>query len=99
MPSVDRAYQELKDQGLQVFLIDIRESPEAVRKAAHNRGYTAPILLDRTGDITGRQFGVWGPPTFFFLDKRGQLIARGEGERGWDRPEARAFLHALLALP
>jgi hypothetical protein len=99
LPSVNRAYNEFKEKGLQVYLVDFRESADAVRKTVAERGYTAPVLLDINGDITGRGFGVWGPPTFFFLDKRGQIIVRGEGERGWDRPEAKAFLRDLLALP
>jgi len=99
LPSVNRAYNEFKDKGLQIYLIDIRESAEVVRKTVAERGYTAPVLLDTSGDVAGRGFGVWGPPTFFFLDKRGQIIVRGEGERGWDRPEAKAFLRDLLALP
>ncbi len=99
MPSVNRAYEEFKDKGLQVYLVDIRESADAVRKTVTERRYTAPVLLDASGDVTGRGFGVWGPPTFFFLNKQGQIIARGEGERGWDRPEAKTFLRDLLAQP
>jgi hypothetical protein len=53
-------------------------------------------LLDASGDVTGKSYGVWGPPTFFFLNRKGQLVGRGVGERGWDRPAAKVFLRALL---
>lgn len=96
MPSVNRAYTELKDKGLEVVLIDFREDAETVRRAVRERGYTAPVLLDIKGDVTGRDYGVWGPPTVYFVDRQGRLIGRAVGGRDWDRPEARAFLRALL---
>ncbi|RPI09576.1 MAG: TlpA family protein disulfide reductase [Zetaproteobacteria bacterium] len=99
MPSVNRAYSEFKDQGLDVLLVDFREDAETVRRAVRERGYTAPVLLDRSGDVTGRVYGVWGPPTTFFVDRQGRLVARAVGPRGWDSPAAKAFLRALLEQP
>lgn len=97
MPSVNRAYDEFKEKGLDVFLVDYRESAETVRRAVRERGYKAPVLLDLSGDVTGKSYGVWGPPTVFFVDRAGQLVGRAVGPRGWDSPTARKFLHALLA--
>jgi len=99
LPSVNRAYSEFKDQGLDVLLVDFREDAETVRRAVRERGYTAPVLLDRSGDVTGRVYGVWGPPTTFFVDRQGRLVARAVGPRGWDSPAAKAFLRALLEQP
>jgi peroxiredoxin len=99
LPSVNRAYSEFKDKGLEVLLVDFREDAEAVKKAARDRGYTAPVLLDQSGDVTGRAYGVWGPPTVFFVDRKGQLLGRAVGPRGWDSPTAKTFLRALLELP
>jgi hypothetical protein len=99
LPSVNRAYSEFKDQGLEVLLVDFREDPETVGKAVRERGYTPPFLLDRSGDVTGRVYGVWGPPTAFFVDRAGRLLGRAVGPRGWDSPAAKAFLRALLEQP
>ncbi len=96
MPSVNRAYGEFKDKGLEVFLVNFREDPATVKRAVRERGYTAPVVLDRTGDVTGRVYGVWGPPTVFFVDRTGQLVGRAIGARGWDSPAATSFLRALL---
>jgi hypothetical protein len=96
LPSVNRAYTELKDKGLEVLLINFREDPEAVRRTVRERGYTAPVLLDVKGDVTGRDYGVWGPPTLYFVDRQSRLVGKVIGTRNWDRPEARAFLRALL---
>jgi hypothetical protein len=78
------------------LLVDFREAADLVRRTVQERGYIAPVLLDASGDVTGKSYGVWGPPTFFFVNRKGQLVGRGVGERGWDRPAAKVFLRALL---
>ena len=99
MPSVNRLYEEMKGKGLEVRLVDFRESADLVRKISQERGYTAPVLLDASGDVTGRVYGVWGPPTVYFIDRQGRLIGRAVGPRGWESPAARTFIEALLAQP
>ena len=81
------------------MLIDFREAADLVRRTVQERGYIAPVLLDASGDVTGKSYGVWGPPTFFFVNRKGQLVGRGVGERGWDRPAAKVFIRALLESP
>ena len=97
MPSVDALYKEYKARGLEVRLIAFRESSDVVRKAATERGYTAPVLLDESGDTTGRLYGVWGPPTVYLIDRQGRLVGRAAGPRAWESPPARALIEALLA--
>lgn len=96
MPSVNKLYQELKPRGFEVLLISFREDPELVRRTVEERGYTAPVLLDRSGKVTGEVYGVWGTPTAYFVDRRGRLVGRVVGPRGWDSPAARKFVLALL---
>ena len=96
MPSVNKLYTEFKSKGLEVLLISFRENPGVVKRTAQERGYVAPVLLDEKGDVTGREYGVWGPPTAYFVDRRGQLIGRAPGPRGWDSPEGHKFIRALL---
>lgn len=97
MPSVNRLHEELKGKGLEVRLVSFREDAGLVRKTTQERGYTAPVLLDTSGDVTGRLYGVWGPPTVYFIDRGGRLIGRAVGPRGWEAPAARTFIEALLA--
>ena len=99
MPPVNRLYEELKGKGLEVVLISFRESPATVQRAARERGYTAPVLIDESGDVTGRMYGVWGPPTIYLVDRRGQLVGRAVGPRDWSTPAARAFIQELLDVP
>ncbi len=97
MPSINQLYGAFRDKGLAVLLVNFRESPATVKRAVQERGYTAPVLLDESGDVTGRLYGVWGPPTLYLIDRRGQLVGRASGPRGWDSPQARKLIEALLA--
>ena len=99
MPPVHKLYSEFKGKGFEVRLINFRESPETVRRVARERGYSIPTLLDETGDVTGRVYGVFGPPTVYFVDREGRLIGRAAGTRDWNSAVARAFVKALLDAP
>jgi hypothetical protein len=96
LPPINRLYGELKGRGLEVWLVSFREDPALVRRVAQERGYVAPVLIDRSGDVTGRVYGVWGPPTIYLMDRQGQLVGRGVGPRDWSGPAARQLLLALL---
>lgn len=96
MPSVNHLYTELEKKGLAVLLVTFREDAELVRRTVKERGYVAPVLLDASGDVTGRLYGVWGPPTAYLVDREGRLIARLVGARDWDRPDIRQMLDTVL---
>ena len=49
-------------------MISFRERPALVKRTVAERGYTAPVLLDESGDVTGKAYGVFGPPTAYFVD-------------------------------
>jgi hypothetical protein len=79
--------------------VSFQESADTVRKAARDRGYVAPVLVDGSGDVTGRLYGVWGPPTAYFIDRQGRLVGRIQGARDWTTPAARNIINALLEEP
>jgi hypothetical protein len=99
LPSVNALHRELRDQGLEVLLINFREPADRVRRIVKERGYTAPVLLDASGDVTGRVYGVWGPPTVYLVDRGGRLVGRAVGRRDWSTPAARTLLEELLRAP
>ena len=99
MPSVNALSKEFRGSGLEVRLINFREDAALVRKTASERGYSAPVLLDQSGDVTGRVYGVWGPPTAYFIDREGRLLGRTIGPRPWDSAQARTLVKALLESP
>ena len=97
MPSVNALHREFRSQGLEVLLIDFRESADLVRRVVKERGYTAPVLLDVSGDVTGRLYGVFGPPTVYLVDRGGRLVGRAIGRRDWNSPAAKKLVKDLLA--
>jgi AhpC/TSA family protein len=99
LPPVNRLYTELRSRGLEVRLVSFREDPELVKRTAAERGYTAPVLVDRSGDVTGVGYGVFGPPTAYVIDRRGRLIARMVGERDWGKPAVKNLLIEVLKQP
>ena len=96
MPSVNRLYAELGRKCLTVLLVTFREDAELVRRTVKERGYVAPVLVDASGDVTGRVYGVFGPPTAYVVDRAGRLVARLSGPLDWDRPEVRRMIESLL---
>jgi hypothetical protein len=99
LPSILKLAGEYKARGLDVVAISFREDAGLVRRTVSERGYGgARVLLDATGDVTGRVYGVFGPPTVYLIDREGRLVARGVGPRDWEGPAARRALDALLAM-
>ena len=79
MPPVNRLYSELRSKGLEVRLVSFREDAAMVKRTAAERGYAAPVLIDRSGDVTGIGYGVFGPPTAFSTDGR-RAVVGGYGQ-------------------
>ena len=96
MPPVNRLYQELRGKGLEVRLVSFREDAALVKRLATERGYVAPVLIDRTGDVTGIGYGVFGPPTAYIIDRHGRLLARIVGAREWSKPAVKNLLLEVL---
>ena len=99
MPPVNRLYEELRGRGLEVRLVSFREDAALVKRTAAERGYAAPVLIDRTGDVAGIGYGVFGPPTAYLIDRQGRLVARMVGARDWGTPAVKKLLLEVLQTP
>lgn len=75
--------------------IDIKEDPATVEKVVKERGYSFPVLLDETQEVT-KAYGVRGTPTIYLIDREGKAIGAAVGERGWDSDQGREVLKLLL---
>jgi hypothetical protein len=80
-------------------LVSFREDAALVKRTAAERGYIAPVLVDRKGDVAGIGYGVFGPPTAYLIDREGRLLARMVGARDWKTPAVKALLLEVLAQP
>jgi cytochrome c-type biogenesis protein len=95
MPSMESLYQRLKDRGLVMLAVNLRESAGQVSDYLRANRLTFPSVMDRTGGISGR-YGVQAIPTTYIFDRRGLIVSRLVGSTEWDRPEIVAALESLL---
>jgi peroxiredoxin len=92
---MDRLFRELAPRGLSLVLVNVGEDPETVRQAVRARGYRAPVLLDRGGEVANL-YGVNATPTTFVIGRDGRVLGRAIGPRPWIEPTGRALLDAVL---
>ncbi len=95
MPSMQRAYERLKGDGLEILAVDVMEDPGQAADFARQLKLSFPILTD-SDETVGERYGVRALPTTYLLDRHGLVVARAVGGREWDRPETLAVLQDLL---
>jgi peroxiredoxin len=97
MPSMERLYQEMGPQGLEVVAISIDQlTPEAVRQWADERGLSFTVLQDRSGRIQ-QVYQTTGMPESFVVDREGVIVKKVIGATEWDHPAQKALFRRLLA--
>ena len=95
MPSVQRAHNELKKDGVQVITVSIDGTGEAgVKPVFAKGGYTMPALLDQNMEVA-RGFGVRGVPTTVIIDAKGMIRVRTTGHVDYDGSDLRNFVRGL----
>lgn len=105
MPSIQRVYEEYRDQGLEVVAVAVDDRPGArqedgsirglVSDYVERQGLTFPVVVDPTGG-TERLYGVSALPTTFLIDRDGRIRVRELGGRYWDRPPQVDMIRSLL---
>jgi len=93
LPETERLRKEYADSGLQVFTINVEETPEEVKQYLEWAKIEVPVLLDRDGSVSkSYQFG--GLPSFFVLDRdhivRLRITGWGDAGPAMIRGELRA---------
>jgi peroxiredoxin len=95
MPHLQELYEQYEDRGFVVLAVDVRESVNLVRPFVSSEGYTFPVLLDSTGNVT-RQYGVRGIPAIFIVDTRGVIRKAREGYSPGVEKELARTVESLL---
>ncbi|MFC3196301.1 TlpA family protein disulfide reductase [Parapedobacter deserti] len=96
MPSIDKLYQQFKDDERIVFvMVDVDNQYEKSRQFMLDRKLSLPVHVP-SGNIPGDWLGN-SIPTTVILDKRGQIAARHEGMADYSRPEVVEFIQKLAA--
>lgn len=88
-------YDEFRDRGFVLLLVNLGEDSEVVRRAVKARGYSAPVVLDRDRAVSDR-YAVTATPTVFVVDRQLRIIGRAIGRRDWSAEPGRRLIEALV---
>jgi peroxiredoxin len=94
MPSMQRAWEQLKKEGILMFGIDVGEDEDTIFQFTANYPVEFPLLMDQDSSVIG-QWPVRGLPTTFVVDPEGRIAYRAIGGREWDDPELLVLVRAL----
>lgn len=77
-PVLERNWRAYRDRGVTVIGIDIQDTDEAARKFIDTFSLTFPNARDTTGRVSV-DYGVYGVPETFFIDRAGRIRAKHVG--------------------
>ena len=96
MPSMEKLYQELKDEGFELLAVSVDESgAEAVTPFMKKHKLSFPVLLDTQGDIK-ILYQLTGIPESFIIDKDGIIVEKVIGPRDWAASGAISYFRNLI---
>jgi cytochrome c biogenesis protein CcmG/thiol:disulfide interchange protein DsbE len=79
---LEAAWQKHRDQGVVFLGVNIQDEEENARGFIREFGITYPNGLDRGARIA-IEYGVWGLPETFFIDREGRITYKHVGALGW----------------
>jgi cytochrome c biogenesis protein CcmG/thiol:disulfide interchange protein DsbE len=80
LEAVSRKY---RDQGVVFVGVNIQDKEESARAFLEEFGITYPNGFDR-GSRIAIEYGVWGLPETFFIDRDGRVTYKHVGALGWE---------------
>ena len=106
MPSMQRLYDELADEGLEILAVSVDaplgeedvfgRSGGDLQAFSDRFGLTFPILRNPSGDIQ-RLYQTTGVPESFVIGRDGVIVKKVAGPTEWDAPQNRELIRRLLA--
>lgn len=72
MPAMQKAFDQLKEEGLVVLAINELEDLPKVKAHVQEHGHTFPVLLDPDNQVANL-YGVFGLPVTVFIDQHGTV--------------------------
>jgi cytochrome c biogenesis protein CcmG, thiol:disulfide interchange protein DsbE len=78
-PLLERAWREYRQRGLVVLGVNSQDLSSDARRFARQVGWTYPLVRDGAGEVLG-PYAVAAFPETFFVDRRGKIVARIDGE-------------------
>ena len=75
---LERNWRGYRDRGVVVVGVDIQDKREAAEKFVGDFALTFPIVQDLNGAVSV-DYGVYGVPETFFLDRQGRIRVKHVG--------------------
>jgi len=96
MPSMEKLYQELKDEGFEILAVsvDVSGAKEVIPFMKKHK-LSFPALTDTKGDIKSL-YQTTGVPESFIIDRNGIIVEKVIGPRDWATPGAIRFFRNLI---
>ena len=94
IPSMNRAWHKIKDEGIAMIAINVGESADEVFAFTAEYPIDFTVLLDNSGQVSS-SWPIRGLPTTFILDTDGNLVYQAVGGREWDADEILDQVRAL----
>ncbi len=94
MPSLERAWQTLKPEGIGVIAINVGEESDVIDQFTMETEVSFPLPMDLESRVI-HQWQVRGLPTTYVVDAEGRLAYVATGEREWDDPALLDLVRAL----
>ena len=94
IPSMNRAWQELKHEDVVVLAINMGEDEDTIFIFTADYPADFPLLLDSDGEVIAR-WPVKGLPTTYVVAPDGTIAYRAIGGREWDDPVLLDLIRAL----
>jgi len=78
MPELESFWHKKRADGLELLMINLKESRDVVSGFIWKSNFTFKVLLDETGK-TSEDFQVFGLPCTYFVDRKGVIVDRHMG--------------------
>jgi len=95
IPSLQRLYRALHDQGLEILAVDVGESVDTMEAFLSDKPIDFPVLMDPDGDAL-RRWGIYAFPTTLVLDREHRVRYAVFGAFDWSSDEVVEALQPLL---
>lgn len=108
MPSMERLYQEVGDDGFEIMAVSIDaeiggfdlagRAGGDIQAFADSLGLTFPMLHNPSGEIQ-QLYRTTGVPETFLIGKDGVIYKWVAGGTEWDAPQQKELIQRLMAAP
>ena len=96
VPSLNRLYNEMKDDGLVVLGIALDASEKPVRETGASLNIRYPLLIDASKEVYFDIYALFGQPVSLIIDRNGIVQDKIFGEVNWSSSPIRMKLKSYL---